>query len=350
MGTEVATAESQERGIGKPTSSELLTSIVAASRDPDVRPEKMTAMADLALKLQAHEQKQEFNKDLNAAIMEMPVITKGGRIEIKDKNSGQVIQSTPFAKFEDLDRVVKPIANRHNIAYSFDAGGDEKRLMVKIIARHANGWVEESSAMPLPLETSGSKNNVQGAGSSNTYGKRYVMCNFFAISTEGEDDDGNLGRTVAMPQERQNLIEQDAAKAADSGNYDQWYRAQSPKDRAWLVSSGKHAEYASEKALPPPKEQVEVREKQPDPEPEKTKEDAAVVERRKAWVSDYIKRCDNTSSLEDLANLQTAAQNGLKPIRENFPDLQSLIESAHTRALERIGLSQGEEGANGEGQ
>ncbi len=45
--------------------------------------------------------------------------------------------------------------------------------------------------MPLPLDTSGSKNNIQGMGSSLTYGKRYLVTAMLNIVTEGEDKDGN---------------------------------------------------------------------------------------------------------------------------------------------------------------
>lgn len=339
MANDIAEYEPERGGeIAKASNSEnLLAQIVEASKDPTVQPEKMQAMADLAIKLQDREMQQEFNRDYNAAIMEMPVITKGGRIVIKDKNTGEIVQSTPFAKFEDLDRVVKPIARRFNIAYSFDVGGDAQRLLVRVILRHRNGYVYESSAMPLPLETSGSKNNVQGAGSTNTYGKRYALTNAFAISTEGEDDDGNLGNTLAMPQERRNTVQDEAAAAFEAGTYDDWFRRQSPKDRAYMVQSGKHAEYGSTAALaaPEPKAEVEERQKVDPPKPEKEKvsdEDAARAE----WVAKYVKKVDDAQALDTLAELQDKHSKNLQRIRDNYEDLAADIKAAHDRAMDRL--------------
>jgi ERF superfamily len=371
-------------------SNSLFEQIVSAAKDPTVQPEKMQAMVDLAVQLQDREQRQEFNRDLNAAIMEMPVITKTGRIIIKDKNTGKVLQSTPFAKFEDLDRVVKSIVKRHNLSYNFDVGGDAQRLLVSIILRHANGYVERSSPMPLPLETSGSKNNVQGAGSTNTYGKRYVLQNTFAIVTEGEDDDGNGGTAVAMPLERETLIMEEAQTAFDAGSYAGWYRHQSPKDRAWLVAQGLHAEFmaSAAPALQGP-ESVKTHEKsqavaakikqakaakatkqdKPDhiagagnmvdlpdetvdervieqdsgpPAPPTAEEQAAA--QRLGWVRNYVADVEACQSLDALTELQKGSADRLTKIRDSYADLQEIVLAAHKRAFER--LKPADEGAD----
>ena len=47
--------------------------------------------------------------------------------------------------------------------------------------------------MPAPPDTSGGKSNVQGVGSTNSYLRRYIVCNIFNIVVVGDDDDGNGG-------------------------------------------------------------------------------------------------------------------------------------------------------------
>jgi hypothetical protein len=49
----------------------------------------------------------------------------------------------------------------------------------------------EDSFTPAPLDTSGSKSNVQGVGSTNSHLRRYIACNIFNIVIVGDDDDGN---------------------------------------------------------------------------------------------------------------------------------------------------------------
>lgn len=224
----------------------LLAQIVAAASNPDVDAAKMETMANLAMRLQGHEQQQQFNRDMNAAIMAMPVITKDGRIVIKD-NNGNVRQSTPFAKFEDIDRVVRPICAAHNLSYSFEVGGDAQRITVRPIIRHVNGHVERGEALPLPIEGSGSKNPVQGTGSSVTYGKRYCLCAAFSIVTEGLDVDGHGNELIQhLPHEREATVLAEGTAAQAAGTYAEWYRAQSPRDRLWLVQTGRHAEFGGQ--------------------------------------------------------------------------------------------------------
>jgi hypothetical protein len=45
--------------------------------------------------------------------------------------------------------------------------------------------------MTLKADTSGSKNATQGAGSTTSYAKRYLLCSIFNIITEGQDNDGH---------------------------------------------------------------------------------------------------------------------------------------------------------------
>lgn len=331
-------------------SANLLTQIVSASKDPAVDAGKMQAMADLAIQLQDREYQRMFNLDLANAISEMPVITKAGRIVIADKNTGQIIQSTAFEKFEDLDRVVKPIARRNNITYSFDVGGDDKRLLVSVILRHTTtGLVERGSPMPLPLETSGSKNNVQGAGSTNTYGKRYALKNAFAISVEGADDDGNLGGPAnTMPQERRNIVFAEAEAAHAAGTYDDWYKGQSAKDRQLLVATGKHAELGGGRllpgALPAPDasrliDQAEFTEADPDTKPKpKPKERAAPnVSTPAGWTEQYEIDCSEARTLDELQMIQRKGEKALGRLKsEGLNDLHARAVAAGSSAFERL--------------
>ncbi len=56
-----------------------------------------------------------------------------GRIRIENK-AGEVTQNTPYAKWEDIDKVVRPILSEHGFALSFKPGvaadGRVKRIDV----------------------------------------------------------------------------------------------------------------------------------------------------------------------------------------------------------------------------
>src|SRR5581483_8370196 len=54
---------------------------------------------------------------------------------------------------------------------------------------HKDGH-SRTASVPLALDTSGGKNNIQAMGSTTSYGRRYTMCMLLNIVTVGEDDDG----------------------------------------------------------------------------------------------------------------------------------------------------------------
>lgn len=312
-------------------SGNLLATIATAARDPQVDAAKMEAMANLALKLQAHEQEQQFNRDLNAALTEMPVITKAGRITIPanpEKGTPERVQGH-FARFEDLNAVVKPILARHNLAITFDLGSDGIVPSCIPVLRHTNGWVWQGRALSAPVDSSGAKNNTQGVGSTTSYLKRYTMCAALNIVVESEDDDGNGGQ-ILMPNERGNLITEAAQAAFDDGQYTEWFSVQSPKDRAWLVQSGKHAEFGGP-ALPPPSSGTPAPPPPPPPPPPPAGKSA--LEQR---VEQYEAELEKLTTLEDLQRLQVERAEWAEQVKGKRPDLHERIVSANNLAYQRL--------------
>lgn len=230
--------------------SQTIQMVREAMLNPAVDAEKATVMSRLMTDLEDRAERRQFNRDLNAAIMDMPVITKDGLIVIKKDN--RVIQSTRFAKFEDIDRVVRPILRQHNLAIRFEVGESGGQVSVRPVLTHRNGYTEKGEAMRGPIDSSGSKNNVQGAGSTVSYLKRYTMCAALNIITEGVDDDGNQGRAavVSMPHEREQLVLREAEQANEAGGYLAYFSGLGPKDRAWLIQNGHHERFGGQAALP----------------------------------------------------------------------------------------------------
>lgn len=311
-------------------SPNFLAAILAAAKDPTVDAEKVKSLAELAVSLQDRERETEFNQDLNAAIMEMPVITKDGRIVIRKPGEAEREQGR-FARLEDIDRVCRPIAARHNLAYSWDVGDSGSGPVVAIILTHANGYQVQSTGMKMPLDTSGGKNNVQGAGSAVTYGKRYTLCARFNIQTEGADDDGNLGRgtVVNLTHERAATVLAEAEAAHEAGTYLEFFSRQSPKDRGWLISSGNHVRFGGQAALPggnqrartvaddqPPVDQGGPSVDQPKAEPEPPKRLSA-----RQWV-DQFKRdlglCQNIDVVDEFMEEARESLDKLKGTNEGL--------------------------------
>jgi hypothetical protein len=210
-------------------SPNFLAAILDAAKDATVDATKVETMANLAVKLQDREREMEFNRSLVAAQLEMPVISKDGEIIINDKQGNFVRKQGKFARYEDIDRVIRPILARHGLALRFEIGNAaESAVTVRPILTHANGYTERGEAMKLPADTSGSKNSTQAVGSATQYGKRYAACAMLNIVTEGVDDDGRGGVLVSLPFEREQLVLEEAKAAHEAGTYLHWFGQQSP--------------------------------------------------------------------------------------------------------------------------
>ena len=201
-------------------SAAFLQMIERASRDASCDVEKMRALVEMRKEFMADQARMNFIAAFSAMMPEMPTIDRRGQITVYSKadraeaeRKGEAgepwlatrrpQQSTPFATFEDIDEAVTPILAGHGFTLSFstDPAGDG-RLMVTGLLEHKSGH-SRSSSISVPLDTSGSKNNLQGAGSSITYGKRYMTIALLKIRSrapQDQDDDGKRGGAGQGPE------------------------------------------------------------------------------------------------------------------------------------------------------
>lgn len=176
----------------------MLSMIERVCLDQNADISKLEKMLDMQERILNRNAEQAFASDFAAMQSELPRIARNGKIEIKDKTSGRVTQSTPFAKLEDINDAIKPIMQKYGFGVSFSI--DQSNALITVTAKllHRLGHSEKTS-ISLPLDNSGSKNSVQANGSSVSYGKRYAICALLNIST-GDDVDGNIPQ--AEPQQK----------------------------------------------------------------------------------------------------------------------------------------------------
>lgn len=220
----------------------MFQSLVELAKDPNVDPAKMKSIVDMQMQMMDYQKREEYNRDKMAALMEMPSISQKGAIVGKNDR----VQSR-YAKFEDIHRIVTPILSRHHLAITFDVNQNGNQVTVTPILSHTNGHIERGGAMPLAVDTTGSKNATQGAGSAVSYGKRHTMKAMLNIVEGGEDDDGQgAGRVqmklVADTEGWAKQLKTDAHKAAERGAtaYREWFGVQTAMQRGYLVDEGIH--------------------------------------------------------------------------------------------------------------
>lgn len=215
---------------------QILYDIVQASRDPAVDAGKTTALANLAMQMQDREAERRFRMAKHKALLDMPSIAKNGAIT--NKNGG--VQSR-YSRFEDIHRIVTPILAANNLILSFDIGHEGQLVTVQPILAYSDGelaFEERGGHMVLAVDTTGSKNATQGAGSAASYGKRHSMKAMLNIVEDGEDTDGraNVGGYDTLPDTFKALIDR-ARSAAQEGTdgYAAYFKELSAEDKGFLA-------------------------------------------------------------------------------------------------------------------
>lgn len=205
-GTAVAVHQPQA-----PAQQKTVLQIIAdVAANPNANPATMRELLDMQKEIMADQSKRDFNAAFIALQRDLPSIRRDGKIEIREKIGGErvgkVQQATPYATFNNIMKTIKPLLVKHGFALSFETEPMGERLLVK--GRLEGYGHERTTAFPLPAETSGSKNNVQGWGSSMSYGKRYctiALLNIVSEAPEDRDTDGEPNR--------------DSLKAAKGGGF-----------------------------------------------------------------------------------------------------------------------------------
>ncbi len=173
------------------------------ARDPKLTVEKLERLIALNERMMDRTAASEFIAAYDAMVLDVPVISKKGVI----KNKSGAVQSR-YAKFEDIQRVIKPILKRFGFSLSYRTEWPDK-LVAEVVGvlTHSGGHMRESR-FRSPADDSGGKNAIQGLGSANAYGRRYVTIDLLNIVCEGVDDDGRTAPPLKPREDERSLVEQ----------------------------------------------------------------------------------------------------------------------------------------------
>ena len=181
----------------------MLTVIQAAATNPLVDVTKMQALLEMQFKLEEREAERAFNQALARVTRGMPRVAKNGTIELGGKGS------IPFARWEDMDSIVRPRLEGEGFTLSFNSApraNEGGGAVISGTLLHADGH-SRTVSIPLPLDSGPGRNNLQAMGSTLSYGKRYCTEMLLNIVREGADDDGKSGGTRYVTEDQALEIE-----------------------------------------------------------------------------------------------------------------------------------------------
>jgi hypothetical protein len=180
-------------------SSSVLALIERVALDPRADVEKLDRMMAMYERLKAKEAEFEYNAAKGRILKKLVGIkivkTKSALQEMeKGKPQNGVYQTFKYAPLEEIDKHLRPLLAEENMDLSYS---DEPReggsIRIRGRLKHLPSGHYEDSLMSAPLDTTGGKSEVQAAGSTNSFLRRYVTCNIFNIVVVGDDDDGAMG-------------------------------------------------------------------------------------------------------------------------------------------------------------
>lgn len=192
-------ASVRETAVTSTESAAIIQVIERAAMNPDVDVDKMErlyAMHERAMERQA---RAAFASALAEVQPKLPVIDERGGI----KDRAGKVQST-YAKWEDIADAIRPVLHDHGFALSFRVVTTPK-VAVTGVLMHRDGHREETT-MELPVDGSGSKNDVQAVGSSFSYGKRYTAIALLNITSRAAQDRDDDGRGAGLSREAQAAV------------------------------------------------------------------------------------------------------------------------------------------------
>lgn len=102
---------------------------------------------DVSCFLLAEEHREAFDTAFAAMAAELPQVRKDGTVELVE--GGKKLGIVKFARWEDMDRVLRPIMGRYGFAFTFTTvPGDSGKLLIRgELVRQGYSCVAE---IPLP--------------------------------------------------------------------------------------------------------------------------------------------------------------------------------------------------------
>lgn len=207
----------------------MLQVIAGAAANPACDVQKMQALLDMQDKLIERDARKEFSTAMADACGEIPQVEKNGTVSFNGKGSYK------FTKWEDMDRVIRPVLARHNLRLSFNtrpAEGNSNKVIIGTIS-HANGQ-SQSAEIELPIDAGQGRNALQGFGSTISYGKRYCAEMLLNIVRTEEDNDGRFRQrqdeSRISPEQKEEIVQLLQASGRDPAKFLAWVGAATVDD------------------------------------------------------------------------------------------------------------------------
>lgn len=185
-------------------SAEILAIISQAACNPDCDVQKMQALLNMQQQVVEGQARQEFSRAMTAASNEIQPIFKAGKASLGNKGGYS------YAKWDDMDKAIRPILQKHGLRLSFTtaSSGVQGHKTIIGIVTHENGH-NERAEMDLPIDTGPGRSAIQAIGSTISYGKRYCAEMLLNIVRTDDNDGAAIPKKnveTISPEQKDNIV------------------------------------------------------------------------------------------------------------------------------------------------
>lgn len=169
------------------TSDPFIQMVERLSQVPDLNPDTVQKFLDMQMQVRDRNAKEAFYEAMNRVQKNLPAVLPNSRNEQT---------SSAYADLKAVSNAIKPVYAAEGFSASFWEGKPVRDGYIRVegLLRHRDGHSEPYS-LELPPDKAGikgqvNKTDVHAAGSTFTYGRRYLTCMMFDVVV-GPDTDGN---------------------------------------------------------------------------------------------------------------------------------------------------------------
>lgn len=177
----------------------LVTMIERMASDPAVDVDKFERFLAMHERLKAQDAKAQYFAAFAQLQGDIPQIKETGKV-----SAGQA-GVRMYATNEDIQRVVRPILQRHGFSLTFRTEFPAGAVKIVGILSHKAGHSEQTEFVSA-VDAGAGRNAIQSIGSTISYGIRYTTRALLNITSgEASDDDGEgatTGKPTAKPEPR----------------------------------------------------------------------------------------------------------------------------------------------------
>lgn len=164
----------------------MVAMIERVAMDPTIPIDRLEQMLAMKERMDAKEAEMAFAAAFARMQSALPVIAERGAIKNRDKE----IQST-YPLWEDVNAALRQPLADNGLSMSFDRRKEDGKTIIGCVVTHKMGHSRRAE-IDLPRDDSGSKNAVQGEGSTVSYGQRYASKMLINWISEGTEDDNGV--------------------------------------------------------------------------------------------------------------------------------------------------------------